>query len=88
MTLSYWSWTRACVTVYLGWTCCSWNRSFVTIVTIVRLKCFFILVMDCLLGPSDSSMMGIKVLGNLFFFMAVGTFVAKVTILGGELETR
>jgi hypothetical protein len=44
--------------------------------------------MDRLLGPSDSSMMGIKVLGNFFLFMAVGTFVAKVTILSGKLETR
>ena len=33
-------------------------------------------------------MMGIKVLGNFFLFMAVGTFVAKVTILSGKLETR
>ena len=85
MALSYWGWTRACISVYLGWTCCSWNRGFGTV---VRLKGFFILIMDSLLGAGDSSMMRVEVLGNFFLFMAVGTFVAEVTILSGKLETR
>ncbi len=44
--------------------------------------------MDCFLRPSDSSMMGIEILCNFFLFVAVGTVVAKVTILSDKLETR
>ena len=72
MTLSY-------------WTCCSWKRG---LVTVIRLKCFFVFVVDRFLGPSDPRMMRVEILGNFFLFMAVGTVVAKVTILGGKLETR
>ena len=85
MTLSYWSWTRARVTIDLGWTCCSWNRG---LGTVIRLKCFFVFVVDRFLGPSDPSMMRVEILGDFFLFMAIGTIVAKVTILSGKLETR
>ena len=73
MALSYWSWTRARVG----------DRSF-----IVSFKRFFVLGMHSFLGTGDSSMMRIKIPGDLFLFMTVWATFTEVTILRGKLETR